>query len=210
MKKATGKENDVLTKTNTIIHATLRGLSGIMFCRFIDHSKQDRPVEQKLYFDADGKTLVIPSTFLESFLARQLAPVGCCCKFEGRKGKEYASIVLSHVFFAPELIPITETKTGGSVQLETTIDKDPRFYIASFSGITKMSGGGAIKQEAAPRPVLRHGWEISFDINLIKNTLIDETKLFNWFSAGGIFIGLGSYRPRYGRFEIAKWDIEEK
>jgi hypothetical protein len=195
--------------TTTRISVTLTGLSGLMFDRFIDHSKEVRPAEQKLYLDSDGKTLVIPSMMIESFLTRQLAPVGCAAKFEGKRRAEYASTALSHVFFSPELIPIVEMKTKKGILIESELAKDERFYIARFSPITKMSGGGAIKQEAKPRPVLRHGWEISFEIQLIKNTLIDETKLYNWFSSGGIVIGLGSYRPRYGRFEVTKWEIAE-
>lgn len=202
-KKATVQESMA-----TNINVTIRGLSGIMFDRFIDHSKEVRPADQKLYFDSDGKTVVVPSMMIESFLTRQLAPVGCACKFEGKKGKEYGSIAMSHVFFSPELIPINETKTGKPIVLKSEVEKDARFYVARFSPVTKMSGGGAIKQEAKPRPVLRHGWEISFEIQIIKNTLIDETKLFNWFSSGGILIGLGSYRPRYGRFEVVKWETK--
>ena len=190
------------------ISVTLSGLSGIMFDRFIDHSKENRPVEQKLYLDVDGKTLVIPSMMIESFITRQMAPVGCACKFEGRKGKEYAGVAMSHVFFFPELIPIIEKKNGKAIQLKNDLTKDDRFYIVNYSPITKMSGGGAIKQEAKGRPVLKYGWEISFEIQLIKNSLIDEDKLYNWFKAGGIVIGLGSWRPRFGRFEITKWEIK--
>lgn len=195
-------------KMSTKIDVTLLGLSGIMFDRFIDHSKEVRPAEQKLYLDPDGKTIVIPNIMIESFITRQLAPVGCACKFEQRKGKEYAGIAMSHIFFSPELIPIVETKTGKPIELKTEIEKDPRFYVARFSPVTKMSGGGAIKQEAKPRPVLRYGWQISFEIQIMKNHLIDETKLYNWFTLGGSLIGLGSYRPRYGRFEVKNWKAE--
>jgi hypothetical protein len=197
----------VQEKVATEIAVTLRGLSGIMFDRFIDHSKEVRPANQKLYYNGDGKSIVIPAIMIESFITRQLAPVGCACKFEGKKGREYAGMAMSHVFFNPELIPIVETKTGKEIVPDDEIEKDGRFYVARYSTVTKMGGGGAIKQEAKPRPVLRCGWEISFEIQIIKNQLIDETKLYNWFTMGGIVIGIGSYRPRYGRFDVAKWEV---
>ena len=54
---------------------------------------------------------------------------------------------------------------------------------------------------------MRHPWTLDFNITLIKNNLIDETKLFNWFITGGMQISLGTYRPRFGRFTVDTWEI---
>ena len=64
-----------------------------------------------------------------------------------------------------------------------------------------------IKQDVRKRPVLNQPWELAFTIKLIKNELIDETRLYNWFVQGGIEIGLCNYRPRFGRFTVKEWEL---
>ena len=190
------------------IDVSISSLSAIMFDKFIDHSKEVRPPEQKLYLADDGKTISYPSENITSFLSSQLPPLGCACKFEKKGGKEFASLVLSHVFITPDIIPFHGT--NGKPILFDGFGPDKTLYTVSYAPRTKLSGGGVIKQEAKPRPVLRFGWSLDFEIQIVKNDKLDETKLYNWFCAGGIMIGLGSYRPRYGRFEVTKWDVKDK
>ena len=68
-------------------------------------------------------------------------------------------------------------------------------------------GSMSIKQEAQPRPILNLPWELSFQLEIVDNQLINETKLMNWFKSGGLLIGLGGYRPKYGRFMVKRFEI---
>lgn len=189
---------------HTKIDVTLSGLSDIMFDRFIDHSKENRPAEQKLYL-IQGNKLILPAANIESFLFCENPP-GCAKKFEGKKGKDYISYGYSHVFINPMVIPFKDDK-GNEIVFDGF--ENGRFYVFELGGRNK-SGSLSIKQEAKPRPVLPLPWNLSFQITLLNNDKITNTTLYNWFTEGGILVALGTFRPRYGRFEVAIWEEKEE
>lgn len=184
------------------INVTLDSLSDIMFDKFIDHSKEVRPPEQKLYI-SDGDNIVIPSENVHTFLFGEV-PGGCAKTFEGKKGKDYIRTGQGHIVIEPVYIPFLNPKD--KIIKYKGFDKDDSLYVYEAAGRTKM-GSLSIKQEIKPRPVLRHPWKLDFSIMLVENTLIDENKLYNWFCKGGLLVALGTYRPRFGRFTVSAWDV---
>uniref|UniRef100_A0A6M3LHK2 Uncharacterized protein n=1 Tax=viral metagenome TaxID=1070528 RepID=A0A6M3LHK2_9ZZZZ len=180
------------------IMVKVEGLSDIMFDRFIDHSKDVRPPEQKLYLAEDNQ-LVLPAENLTSFLLSENPP-GCAKWFEGKRGKEYIRMGMSHVFFNPSLIPFKEN--DNDIFFE---DFNNCKFSVYYSAARTRQGNLSIKQEAKPRPLMKLPWSLEFQITLIKNTYIDSTKLYNWFVMGGMQIAIGTYRPRFGRFEVSEW-----
>lgn len=207
------KEETMPTKAKkmeqTKISVVLEGWSDIMFNRFIDHSKEKRPAEQKLYLSGDNE-IVLPAENIYSFLFGE-APAGCAKKFEGKQGRNYISVGMSHLFIDPALIPITDDKgkpikfNGWKGAAPLHVHPSSPFYVCMSGGRTKL-GSNSIKQEAQPRPVLKMPWRVAFNITLLKNNLIEPVKLENWFNEGGTVIALGTYRPRYGRFQVAEWE----
>ncbi|UCC41431.1 MAG: hypothetical protein JSV96_08435 [Candidatus Aminicenantes bacterium] len=188
----------------TKIEIKLSGLSDILFNRFIDHSKGKRPPEQ-LFYITEGNKLVLPNLNIDAFLFGE-NPGGCAKTFEGKKGKEYIRMGGGHVHISPNLIHFQDDKNK---DMEFNgFEDDSRFWILEQGGRTK-SGNLSIKQEPQPRPAMRLPWNLEFSIDLVKNGLIDGTKLYNWFCAGGLQIALGAYRPKFGRFEVVKWDEKE-
>lgn len=176
----------------------LDAAADIMFDRFIDHSGEARPAEQKLYLDQESR-LVLPQDNIDAFLFGE-DPMGCAKAFEGKRNKEYLRIGKSHVFVNDSVL-LFEQK-GKPIVVKGQVIDDSRFYIKLAGGRTKQ-GARSIKQEAKPRPVLRMPWTLTVHLTLAQNSLIDETKLFNWFTMGGIQIGLGTWRPNYGRFFVS-------
>ena len=181
------------------IGVRLEGLSHIMFDRFIDHSAEMRPPEQKFYLFGENQ-VVLPADNIIYFLFSENPP-GCAKAFEGKQGKTYVQIGLGHVFIDPISIPFI--KNDEPVIFDQFDNKCFQAYLAA--GRTK-KGTLSIKQEIKARPVLMQPWSLEFKITIIKNSHIDETKLYNWFVNGGFRIGLGTYRPRFGRFEVGKWE----
>jgi len=182
----------------TKIKAKIEGLSDIMFDRFIDYSKEIRPPEQKLYLIEDNQ-VVLPAENIYFFLFGE-NPAGCAKSFEGAQGKKkYIPMGMSHVFIDPFAIPFTEKNKP--ILFENF---DGKFRIWLTAPRTKKSSL-SIKQEAKPRPFLKLPWALEFNLTIIKNQVIDETKLYNWFVQGGIQIGIGTYRPRFGRFAVVEW-----
>ena len=181
------------------IGVELEGLADIMFDRFIDHSSEKRPIEQKLYLNEKGE-LVIPAENIYAFLFSENPP-GCAKAFEGKKGKEYFRLGQGSVFVSPFHIPALHNS------LPVVVDKviGDQFWVFEAAPRTK-SGSLSIKQEIKPRPVLKLPWNITFEITIIESVLITETKILNWFTKGGIEIGLGTYRPRFGRFHVKRFE----
>ena len=171
-----------------------------MFNRFIDHSKEVRPPEQKIYLDEDG-LVVLPSENIMSFLCGSHVP-GCIKKFEGKKSGNMIDIAYSHISVSPTLIPFL--RNGKPIKFKNMNDTKT-WGICLSGGVTK-SGSQVVKQEPQPRPYLKTPWSLEFNMTLVENTSIDETKLYNYFSNGGIVVSLGTYRPMYGRFQVSKWE----
>jgi len=186
----------LLSKTITV---SLEGLSDFMFDRFFGHEKGDRPPEQKLYL-AQNNQVVLPSENIWAFLFGE-SPQGCAKAFEGKGSKEFIRVGQSHLVIEPSLIPFTR---GDEPIVFSGFDKE-FFYVSEFAPRTKQ-GSLSIKQEIKKRPVLMIPWNLSFQLVLIKNDKIDENRLFNWFTRGGIEIALGTYRPRYGRFRVTQFE----
>jgi hypothetical protein len=180
----------------TTYNIQLNGLSDIMFDQFFAQEKDTRPPEQKFYL-SDNK-VVLPAENINSFLFSEKG--GCAKTFEGKKGKDFIRMGQSHLIIKPMLIPFT--RNGKPIVFSKFDDKT--FYVSKFAPVVKMSGGGFIKQNMKLRPVLKLPWELKFQIDIVENTLINENRLYNWFSQGGILIALGTYRPRFGRFSIDK------
>jgi hypothetical protein len=174
----------------------LEGLADIMFDRFIDYSTEKRPPEQKLYLREDN-AIVMPGENILAFLFGE-DPAGCAKAFEGKRAKEYLRIGNSHVFVQEDLILFERDEKPMKF---SGFGPEEVLYLKHASGRTKQ-GSRSIKQEIKARPVLRLPWALRFHVNLVKNQIIDETKLFNWFTMGGIQIALGTWRPRYGRFSV--------
>lgn len=184
----------------TKIRVVLEGLSDIMFDRFIDHSQEVRPPEQKIYLNEKGE-VVLPAENMSAFYFGE-NPSGCAKWFEGKKGKDYIRMGMSHVFFGPTLLPFQVD--GKPIAFNGF--ENGRFSIYWASGRTK-KGTLSIKQEMKARPLMKLPWELEFLATIIKNSYIDETKLHNWTLMGGMQIAVGTYRPRFGRFGIKSWEV---
>ena len=182
------------------IRVKLSGVSDVMFDRFMDYSKEQRPPEQKLYL-IDGNVAVLPQANIEAFLFGE-NPQGCAKAFEGKKGKEYIRMGMSHVFIDESVIPFTDD-SGEKIVFSGF--NDGHFWIHEGSPRSK-SGSLSIKQEMKQRPVLKAPWNLEFTFRLIKNNLIDPTKLYNWMVRGGMQIAIGTYRPRWGRFVVSEYE----
>ena len=183
------------------ISVRLGGLSDIMFDKFVDYSEQQRPPEQRLYL-AEGNRVVLPADNIFYFLFAE-KPEGAVKMFEKKKARPIRSVGMSSVIIDPMLIPFE--REGEEVVFEG-FDKNG-LYVYWASPVVK-KGSLCIKQESKPRPVLRLPWSLSFTISLIKNDTIDEERLHNWFDQGGLVVAIGTYRPRFGRFCVEKWEVK--
>lgn len=58
------------------------------------------------------------------------------------------------------------------------------------------------------RPALRAGWRASFDLIVQTPDYIDHTTLLAVISEAGRLVGVGDFRPTYGRFGVVRFEVE--
>lgn len=56
------------------------------------------------------------------------------------------------------------------------------------------------------RPAMRAGWKATFDLLIVLPEYIDQNSLRETIESAGRLIGIGDFRPTFGRFGIVKFD----
>jgi len=166
-------------------------------CPLIQHNPESMsvlPTGKKVdYNDAGYKKLEMESTQYrdekgnlvqpaDHFMAA-LVKAGARFKYEGRLS--YASVVEGGVLIEPEMIL---HKKG------TKVEKFERWVVVP------PRTGARIRRV---RPIIKD-WSLSFTTNVMNDSINFET-LKKIFEYAGSFIGIGNWRPRYGRFEVVKF-----
>jgi hypothetical protein len=75
--------------------------------------------------------------------------------------------------------------------------EDKRRMVVNRAGITRTSPG------------FKAGWEAAFDFDMILPEYVSQEMFHEALSLAGRVIGLGQYRPTYGRFQVIKFGIAE-
>lgn len=57
------------------------------------------------------------------------------------------------------------------------------------------------------RPAMRAGWTADFELQVLTPEYIDEHLLMDVLSTAGRLVGVGDFRPTFGRFAITKFEI---
>lgn len=55
------------------------------------------------------------------------------------------------------------------------------------------------------RPALKEGWQATIDLMVLLPEYIDQTTLIDVLSSAGRLIGVGDFRPTYGRFSVVSF-----
>ena len=72
---------------------------------------------------------------------------------------------------------------------------DRRRVTIQRSGITRI------------RPALRSGWKINLVLQVLTPEYIDQTFLNETLQSAGRLIGVGDFRPTFGRFMVTKFSV---
>lgn len=182
---------------STIINITLTGIRDIMFDRYAGDNNTELTPEQKLYYDQDGETLVIPALNIHSFLSAENTKSAVKLMYDSRVYKKKAAALLGFVMIDPVNIPIT--RKGKPIKFKG-FDKNG---ITLCKTTPRLSGG---VPNPKTRPIVNMPWEMSFQLQLFPNDEVSELEVQNLFDKGGIMIGLGTYRGVFGKFVVSKWE----
>ena len=55
------------------------------------------------------------------------------------------------------------------------------------------------------RPAMRKGWKVNFLLQILTPEYIDQTFLNEVLSSAGRLIGVGDFRPTFGRFQVTSF-----
>lgn len=177
---------------------TASGLAPIMFDRFYDQSKTERAPKDKLYLRDDF--IVLPVDNVWAFLTCQRT--GCARVFEGKGWMDYYRACQSFVRIE-EQDPLSFLNDNRKPIKFDNFKKQTYVYTTNVL----VGTGKNTSRNKTSRPVLRMPWQVDFHLILFDNELITIQKLEEWFRVGGVLIAWGNGRPKFGRFEIVKWNV---
>lgn len=134
--------------------------------------------ESGLYLDAKGR-VVWPSRVLEASIA-----------MGARKTKE-GKTALAAVFVDTDGVLDYE---GGPLSVKDLINSPDH----------RLTVGVRVQQSRVmrTRPMFRN-WKTTFQVSALAEQ-VSESTLNTWLENAGNFVGLGDFRPRYGRFEVVE------
>ena len=177
------------------IHVRLEGLRPLMFDRYAGDNNTVLPTVERMYLD-EKDHLILPSLNLFSLLAAENTK-SVCRQFFGKQGKTVALGISSYVTIEPFDIPIHDA-TG------PIIFTGWNEAIKVHKAVARLKGGIPNPKE---RPVLSLPWAVDFTVEYADNrhcTIDNLRQAFDW---GGT-LGLGTFRPYFGRYELARWDVD--
>jgi hypothetical protein len=197
--------------TRELIRRTvrLRGLTDIMFDRYPGDNDTKLEPWQKLYLGgAEGRSIMLPSANIMSFLSAQNTDSAPKRLLDPRKYKRFALACGSFVSINPRVIPFTR---GGEPVIFGKLDSktDDGWAMDSLSGVYVRHDVARLEKgipNPKVRPVLPLPWELEFTLTLFPNKDIQEQQLMNVFKDGLLCLGLGTWRGQFGKAELVLWE----
>jgi hypothetical protein len=176
------------------IDVVLQGIRPIMFDRYAGDNKTQLDPIEKIYKDGKTKTKVLlPAENIFSFLTAVNTTSAPKRLLDSREYRNVCAGFQCFVDIEQEFIQFTRNGKG------LTVDNAGLWIHHSVARLDK----GIPNPKA--RPVLPLPWELSFTLTLLQNKEVNEDLLKKMFDDGGICIGFGTYRGRYGKFVIKQW-----
>jgi len=179
-----------------IAKVTITGSSKILFHRWstpvVDVSNKARKnsdlkkydnLESYIHRDDDGH-IAIPGEYLRQSIIQ-------AAKFrqDPRSPRKSAMDL-----FKAAVVSLTDLASCGQTEWDFT---DRRRVTIQRAGITR------------ERPGLYEGWKATFDLQILTPEYIGQTLLADVITDAGRLVGIGDFRPTFGRFYITCFDVGE-
>lgn len=183
----------------------LTGLADVMFDRYAGDNNTKLEPWQKLYLSrADGKTIILPSLNVLSFLTAHNTNSAPKRLRDARKFKNIANSILS--FYSIQEMEIPFLRDGKAIQfgqLDQETERDPASGVYLHRAVARLDKG---IPNPKVRPVLPLPWSLQFHLVIQPNREITEQEVRNLIEEGGIALGIGTFRGVFGKFRVESWD----
>lgn len=150
-----------------------------------------------MYTDQDGM-LVQPASHLEGALIR----AGTSFKIKGQKQKTYKDIIRAFVYVCPDNIVHLRNGTPVIAPTAELLENPTPFLSVSIMRVVVQRAA-----VARSRLLIAPGWELSFQMQVLEEQLSPEA-LKTILEFAGNSVGIGDYRPRYGRFNVNSFNVQ--
>lgn len=155
---------------------------------------QDYTQEWRQYFYADEHGCIYqPSSHIEGALVKAAVNF----KVAGKRGKSYKDLIVANVIIDPERIP-----HNIPVPSELDADADKPLYLDMRPVIIQRARVVRI------RPTFKAGWVLSFEIQCLDDE-IQPDLLQDVLMLAGKTVGIGDYRPKFGRFSVVEYQVHK-
>lgn len=139
-------------------------------------AKKTDDIESYVYRNEDGE-LCIPGEYL------RMAIIGAAKFKQDPRSPRKSAMDL----YKAAVVPLTPLATLGT---KTWDYEDRRRVVVQRNGVNRT------------RPAMKAGWEVEFDIQVLIPEYVDPNALRETIETAGRLIGIGDFRPTYGRFGI--------
>ena len=152
---------------------------------------KDYSEEWRDYLYVSKGMIFQPSSHIEGAMVK----AATAFRITGKRGKSYKDLFQANVLVDPIEIPHNIAVPD---ILDTDADKplyiDMRPVIVMRARVVRL------------RPCFKAGWELSFTIDVIDDELPFEI-LADVLTLAGKTVGIGDYRPKFGRFMVTKFEL---
>lgn len=145
-----------------------------------------------LYVNSSGEVFQ-PATHFDGCLVKASAGY----KIQGQRGKTYSQLFKGNVFCSPDEIlhGVKEPET-----LDT--DADKQLYLDLRPVVIQRA------RVARIRPCFKPGWKLDFEI-VVLDDQIPHNVLNEVLQLAGRTVGIGDFRPRFGRFMVTQFEVQK-
>jgi hypothetical protein len=180
------------------VQITLQGTSTLLFHRWNcdaveakakaakgSAAKKTDDVESYVYRNETGE-LCIPGEYLRQSIA---GPAGAAKFRQDPRSSRKSALDL----YKAGVVSLTELATLGVKDWDLL---DQRRVTVQRAGITRM------------RPAMLAGWRAEFDLQVLLPEYIPPMDLLDVITRAGQLVGVGDFRPTYGRFAVIRFEVE--
>lgn len=153
---------------------------------------------ETMYTSSDGQWLMQPASHIEGALTN----AGAQFRVKGSRTKTYRQLMRAYVLVAPD--EIIHCWNGAPLAApDATLLREPTDAVQVNVQRVIVSRSAV----ARARLQINAGWELSFQIQ-VNDEQIRPDVLRTILDEAGHAIGIGDFRPRFGRFEVIRFDAE--
>lgn len=167
-----------------------------MFDRYAGDNSTQLPVAEKMYLDSERR-LTLPVVNLFSMLCAENTK-SVCRQFFGKNGKTIGLGIAAYVAIDVDEIPICDN--NGPIVF-TGFNKQ----VYQHTAVARLAKGVPNPKN---RPAVATPWSLQFNMVYRENKYCSLENLRQALAMGGM-LGLGTFRPFYGRYELERFEVKQ-